>query len=1159
MRFPRKRLLKTGRIAGFVLIACTLVSHVIAQVNTVEFGKNRVQYKKFRWQYYQTANFNAYFEENGMPLGKYVVQLAEQELPSIEKFVEYGLQRRANIIIYNHFNDLEQSNIGLDIDWQTTGGQTKLVNNKMIVSFNGDHNELKRQIRQGIARILVDNVLFGDDLGEFAANQALLDLPKWLVDGYVEYAAEPWSTKLDDDLKSALLSGRYKNFYQFAFERPDLAGHSFWNYIAEKYKKENVTYFLYLARVYRNLNSASNRIAKKKFKALLKDFMSEEEERYNKDIRGRRNFPKGTVSVVEEIKPGKDFIRFTANPAPRSQTYAVVEYKRGQYRIVLYENYVNRKVLLKFGVRTLDAEVNPNYPLLAWDGKGSRLAVMYWTEGKIRLFVYDLVTRSKRLSMELPEFDQIQSMQFMLDANTLLFSGVKKGQSDIFVYKIDKQTTDQITDDIYDDLDASFVAFPNRTGIIYASNRPDSKAPTGDTILPNNRFNVFLVDNWRDNEFKNISQLTHLKFGDARFPTQYNTSHFTFISDENGIANRYAGFFQTSRAGVDTVYRIGDLFLRNPDPKDLDSALKVYDQAQPDSVFVVSLINDSAYTFPITNYQSGVKETKIAGDNGQVSEVRQEGDLKFLYKLRVDENALRRRNVVARPTDFRKKTMLEAQLASGQALQFEQQPVDSTKKDDFFESEFDKEKRTSKDSNRVGTIVRGEDEEHETVLKKAKLFDYRLKFSVDNFSGNLFNNDVLITRYEPYTGALPISLTSSGAFNGMLKASVFDLFEDIRFTGAIRLPFFNGQGSSVAVGNGPNEVFVANNSSLFDGGGEWYSRIDYLKKRFDYSLLYYRKTEVGSVELGGGSVIGGKSFTNLYQGVVKYPFDRVRSIKMMFGVRTDKLVLRPGNDPQLDTIILKEPDHNKQTYGLVRMEYVYDNAVQKSLNIMNGLRYKVYIDWAAQMNKVGGTEGKTTFNAGFDGRYYYPIFRNFIWAFRGAGDFSWGNRKVIYYVGGVDGWLFPKYNIDPRPQDPDYAFQSLAVNLRGFKQNTANGNNALIFNSEFRFPVFTTLFNKPINNAFVRNFQLTQFIDLGTAWNGNYGKIERPSVPYTDPRATPVSVIIKAGGVGPFAGGYGFGARSTLLGYFLRIDAGWQMNGFFSGAPIWQLAMGVDF
>ena len=86
---------------------------------------------------------------------------------------------------------------------------------------------------------------------------------------------------------------------------------------------------------------------------------------------------------------------------------------------------------------------------------------------------------------------------------------------------------------------------------------------------------------------------------------------------------------------------------------------------------------------------------------------------------------------------------------------------------------------------------------------------------------------------------------------------------------------------------------------------------------------------------------------------------------------------------------------------------------------------------------------------------------------------------------------------NPRPQDDDYAFQSLAVNMSGFNQNVANGNNALVLNSEFRFPVFSTLFNKPINNAFFRNFQLIQFIDLGTAWNGELTEIlERPRVIY---------------------------------------------------------------
>ena len=54
-------------------------------------------------------------------------------------------------------------------------------------------------------------------------------------------------------------------------------------------------------------------------------------------------------------------------------------------------------------------------------------------------------------------------------------------------------------------------------------------------------------------------------------------------------------------------------------------------------------------------------------------------------------------------------------------------------------------------------------------------------------------------------------------------------------------------------------------------------------------------------------------------------------------------------------------------------------------------------------------------------------------------------------------------------------------------------------------------------------------------------------------------IKIKAGGLGPFAGGYGFGVRSTVLGYFLRFDAGWEMKGFFQGKPMLYFAMGLDF
>src|SRR5690349_9335012 len=133
---------------GFLLVG----GGAFAQLGSVEFGNNRLQFKKFKWQYFQTENFNSYYYENGLPLGKYVAQLAEKELPDIEGFLEYGLQRRANIVVYNSFNDMEQSNIGLSLDWQTTGGITKLVNNKVLVYYTSDHANLRRQVRSGIAR-----------------------------------------------------------------------------------------------------------------------------------------------------------------------------------------------------------------------------------------------------------------------------------------------------------------------------------------------------------------------------------------------------------------------------------------------------------------------------------------------------------------------------------------------------------------------------------------------------------------------------------------------------------------------------------------------------------------------------------------------------------------------------------------------------------------------------------------------------------------------------------------------------------------------------------------------------------------------------------------------------------------------------------------------
>ena len=58
-------------------------------------------------------------------------------------------------------------------------------------------------------------------------------------------------------------------------------------------------------------------------------------------------------------------------------------------------------------------------------------------------------------------------------------------------------------------------------------------------------------------------------------------------------------------------------------------------------------------------WNNNVAETRIAGDNNQVSEVTRQSDEKTLYKLKIDEMTLRRRNITAQPTAYMQKLMNE--------------------------------------------------------------------------------------------------------------------------------------------------------------------------------------------------------------------------------------------------------------------------------------------------------------------------------------------------------------------------------------------------------------------------------------------------------------------------------------------------------------------
>jgi outer membrane protein assembly factor BamA len=277
---------------------------------------------------------------------------------------------------------------------------------------------------------------------------------------------------------------------------------------------------------------------------------------------------------------------------------------------------------------------------------------------------------------------------------------------------------------------------------------------------------------------------------------------------------------------------------------------------------------------------------------------------------------------------------------------------------------------------------------------------------------------------------------------------------------------------------------------------------------------------------------------------------------MHLGVRTDMLYFKAQ-----DTLSLSYEITDKQQYwGMSRVEYVFDNTIRPSLNIYNGVRYKVYGEYMYRMNgKTGGF-----YSIGTDIRVYKKLYKNFIWATRFAGATSGGDMKILYHIGGVDNWISPKYSnyVPVRPYE-NYAFEALATNLRGYEQNSRNGNTYAVINTEFRLPVFTTFIKRPIQSSLIKHMQLVAFADLGSAWRGLWPNTETlrnnrflpdPNDPTADPQVQ-LEIVDESGGVGF---GYGAGLRTMILGYFVRVDAGWNIENH-QKSPLIHVSIGTDF
>ncbi len=1066
------------------------------------FGKNKVQYYDYYWSFYRFDNFDCYFNEYGRDLAKFTADYATKKLEEIEDFFDYTLEKRLIFLIYNKNAEYKQSNVGLvtyDEDSYNTGGFSRIIKNKVMLYYEDDHIDFQKQIAAAITEVIINEMLYDAEVKDRVSSSSIISIPEWYMKGLINYVAYGWDYEAENRVKDGIMSGKYKNINHLEYEDAVYAGQSFWRFLGRQYGDALIPNIIYLTKVYKKVDDGLLYVVGKD----LKDLLVEWKEFYRNEYAGDRDLPGVDQNTIRKSK--KEQIYQQVRISPGGDYIAYVTNDWGRKKIWLYNQATGKQKVIFRAEPKFEQVIDKTYPVLAWHPSGRILTFINEEKAGLVMYFYRINDKSTE-ERNLLYFDKVLDFSYSPEGSTLVLSAVKDGLTDLYIHTISSGTNEQITRDIADDLNPSFLAkSPNE--IIFSSNRlTDSITNTGDPFEKSGMtFDLFTYD-----ILKKTNLLTRLAEGD--YTDRYSASssagnNITYIGNTDGVINRYVATFDSTISYIDTTthYRY---FIKSQPVTDYDR--NILDHS-------VSTVSDDFGEVVFSKGKYFIRKGKMSDlqpvqqNEIKLSNFRKEKNIFFHKADSVEqirqwlvEEDKKRRDTLTKP--YYEYFLTDESIDINHYI-FEKE------KQNYYEQQWRKDYM---------------DIDLDTgILQLPLMRIYETSF-YNNYIANQIDFTFLNNSYQVYSGGAPYF---NPGMNVLSRFGVIDLFENYRITGGFR---FSGNFDS-------NEYLVS---------------VENLKGKFDKQLIFHRQAFYSSAEgEGAGEDTLFKSHTHNVYLTFSKPFSPVFALKGTLAYRYDRHVYLPTNMTTLNKESLS------RHWASIKGEVIYDNTRKRSVNIYYGTRFKIFGEYYKEI-----TSGKSDMIVlGVDFRKYTKIHRELIWANRFAASTSYGPTKLVYYLGGVDNWMgyfFSKYpmfdNTIPVNPDVNYGFQTTATNMRGFSQNARNGNSFALINSEIRWPFVRYFAGHPLRSNFLNSLQVVGFGDIGTAWTGDSPWSGENAYDNEVIENGPVVVTLDSNRK-PIITGFGAGLRAQLMGYFIRADWAWGIEDNYLLPRIFYLSFSLDF
>lgn len=1071
-----------------------------------EYGKNRVQYDGFNWQFFRFKKYETYFYEGSKDLAEYTARVADKYIEECEEYFDYFVEDRIQFVIYRKQSQYKQSNVGIiDNEQYNIGGVSQIFGSKVFLYFDGSFTHLETQIKAGVSEVFLNQIVYGSNWREVLKNSSLMSFPDWYMKGLISYRSKGWTPEIENRVRDGISAGKYKKFNKLEGDEAVLAGHAIWHYIAETYGASVIPNIVALARLSRNIESGFLFVLGLSIKSLSKEYQSYYEDKFIS--RDRISFSAPESEIPIKTRRNRRYMHFQASSDGVYAAY--ITNQMGQYKVFLHNLKTGKRKRLYKGDKKLDRIVDYSFPVGGWHPAGSIYS--FFTEYKGRLYLHQFNT--DEMSMETkPVFllDKIHSFSYAPNGRQMVLSAVHNGRSDLYLYNVGPNTQKKLTDDPYDDLYPQFVG--NTGNIVFSSNRPDDTLRKKIPIeLMNKHYDLFILDPANSETLRRVTNTPNI----TETRPVATDSNIYYLAPYNGTINRFSAYYDSTISHIDTSIHYNYFYVSKP----------------------------------VSNYRRNIEEYTIDFPNQRYTKIAFN---KGRYRLYINKlNDTEQSAETIRPDDTNSPVSLSTAIPF-EVLEILPDTVFEKNEIDISNYRFEEEKEAElKIKKRVVTIgneketkkkehpkmgiepqIAQQDSLVEDAFKLTQQRKYFISFLNDN-SVTQLNSNFVNGQYQMFNGG-PYITPGLGA---VVRFGISDVFENHKIYGGIRL---GGTGM------------------------EYFMGYQDLSKRLDKEVIATRRE---NRQTRGFSVYSLR--TNEIQYSLKYPFSEVASLRGVIGLRHDNIVPKATELSTLIQkqyhdywgIAKLAYVYDDSRYRMLNIYYgnkfkffaEYYQQVEQNNDVF---AYNDNPNFAYYKDRLN------TVVAGMDLRRSQKIHRELVWVNRLAAGASFGKQKLIHYLGSVDDWIIlgnrERFNFEQQiDYSQNYRFQTLASPMRGFNQNIRNGNNFAVFNSEVRWPVFKYFAQRPIKSSFINNFQLAAFGDVGSAWNG--------LSPYSDENSLnkqvftdgPITVTL-FNNTEPIVGGYGFGFRTRFLGYFVKADWAWGVVDRVVQKPIFYLSLSLD-